>query len=357
MMRAVVKTGDGEVGYTQVPALPAPGPGEILIDVAAVGVCGTDRNEIAGTTGMIPRIPGHEVAGVVAAIGPAAPGVPITVAVGDRVVLETDAYLCRDCEWCRTEQFNRCPNRTGIGRSAHGGLAEQILIRADAAHRLPDTATLLEGALAEPLAVAVHSVLELPLGVEPGAVVVVIGPGAVGQLVAQVAHAAGARVVMLGRDRHAARLATARAAGAVDTFSTESDDVAGELGRLTGGRGADVVFECSGVPAEVQRGLALLGKGGRLGLVAMYAEPVEIDVMTVVNNELQVHGCRGKRASSFRTAMTLLGDGRLALLPVIGAVYGLEDWDRAVDDIGQGVKVVMLPGGAPLDAELPAHLA
>lgn len=355
-MRAVVKTGDGEVGFQEMPDLPAPGAGEILVDVAAVGVCGTDRAEIAGTTGMIPRIPGHEVAGVVAAIGPAEPGVPVSVAVGDRVVLETDAYLCRECEWCRTEQFNRCPHRTGIGRSAHGGLAERILIRADAAHRLPDGASLLAGALAEPLAVAVHSVLELPLGVEPGALVVVIGPGAMGQLIAQVARAAGARVVVLGRDRHADRLATAREAGAVAALSTESDDVAGEIDRLSGGRGADVVFECSGQVAEARRGLDLLAKGGRLGLVAFYKEPLELDAMQVINGELQVHGCRGKRASSFRTAMALLGDGRLSLEPVIGAVYGLERWDEAIEDVGRGVKVVMLPGGAPLDAELPAHL-
>ena len=355
-MRAIVKTGDGEVGVQEMPDLPAPGAGEILVDVAAVGVCGTDRAEIAGTTGLIPRVPGHEVAGVVAAIGPERPGVPVSVAVGDRVVLETDAYLCRECEWCRTEQFNRCPHRTGIGRTAHGGLAEQILIRADAAHRLPERATLLEGALAEPLAVAVHAVLELPLGVEPGSVVVVIGPGAMGQLVAQVSGAAGARVVVLGRDRHAAKLATARAAGAVAALSTESDDVAGELDRLTGGRGADVVFECSGSPGEVSRALELLGKGGRLGLVAFYDGALEIDANAVINGELQVHGCRGKRASSFRTAMALLGDGRLDLLPVIGAVYGLERWDEAIEDVGSGVKVVMLPGGAPLDAELPEHL-
>lgn len=355
-MKAIVKTGDGEVGLQQVADLTEPGPGTITVDVAATGICGTDRNEIRGTDGMIPRILGHEVAGVVAAIGEPVPGVPISVSVGDRVVMETDAYLCRSCHWCRTEQFNRCPHRTGIGRTAEGGLAEQINIRADAVHRLPGSVTLLEGALLEPLAVAVHSVLEGPFSVGPGSTVVVTGPGTMGQLVAQVATAVGARVVMAGLDRHESRLAVAKQNGAYASVSSDSTNVRALVDDLTDGMGADHVFECSGAVQQVRSGLDLLGKGGRLGLVAFYKEPLEIDAMQVVHNELEIVGCRGKRASSFRTALALLDEGRLDLSSLIGSVRPLEEWDEAIDEVGRGLKVIMVPGGAELDAPLPAHL-
>ncbi|MBM9433592.1 zinc-dependent alcohol dehydrogenase [Flaviflexus equikiangi] len=348
-MKAIVKTGDGQVGLREVPDLPPPGPGTITVNVAATGICGTDRGEIAGTDGLIPRILGHEVAGVVAAIGGPVPGVPIAVSVGDRVVLETDAYLCRSCHWCRTEQFNRCPSRTGIGRTADGGLAEQITIRADAVHRLPETVSLLEGALLEPLAVAVHAVLEGPFAVGPGRTVVVTGPGTMGQLVAQVAGAVGARVLVIGLDRHEKRLHTARRNGAFAAVSAETTDVPALINGVTGGMGADVVFECSGAISQAAAGLDYLGKGGKLGLVAFYKEPLTIDAMTVVHNELEVVGCRGKRASSFRTALSLLDGGRLSLSSLIGSVRPLEEWDEAIDEVGQGIKVVMTPGGAPLD--------
>lgn len=355
-MKAVVKTGDGQVGLQEVADLPAPGPGTITVNVAATGICGTDRNEIQGTDGMIPRILGHEVSGVVAAIGDEVPGVPVGVSVGDRVVMETDAYLCRSCHWCRTEQFNRCPNRTGIGRTAEGGLAEQINIRADAVHRLPDRVSLLDGALLEPLAVAVHAVLEGPFNVGPGSTVVVTGPGTMGQLVAQVCTAVGARVIMVGLDRHEARLQVSKENGVYAAVSSDSVDVRGLIDSLTDGMGADHVFECSGAVSQVRDGLGYLGKGGKLGLVAFYKDPLTVDAMQVVHNELEIVGCRGKRASSFRTALALLDEDKLALSSLIGSVRPLEEWDAAIDEVGRGLKVIMTPGGAALDSELPAHL-
>ncbi|MEZ7898371.1 MAG: zinc-binding dehydrogenase [Flaviflexus sp.] len=355
-MRAIVKSGDGQVSVQEVADLPGPGPGEVTVNVAATAICGTDRNEITGTTGMIPRIMGHEVCGIVAAVGEPVPGIPIGASVGDRVVLETDAYLCRSCHWCRTKQYNRCPNRTGIGRTANGGLAEQITIRSDAVHRLPDNVSLLEGALLEPLAVAVHSVLEGPFEIGPDSTVVVIGPGTMGQLCAQVVAAVGARVIVVGLERHEARLKVAKETGAHYTVSSGADDVRALVSELTGGMGVDYVFECSGSVDQVVDGLSYLRKGGMFGLVAFYKDPLVVDAMTIMQNELNVVGCRGKRPSSFRTALALLRNGHLNLLPVIGAVHCLDEWDLAIEEVSRGVKVVMTPGGAPLDTELPDHL-
>ena len=130
---------------------------------------------------------GHEVAGVIREI---APDVETSLAVGDRVTVETDAYRCGRCEYCRKEEYNRCPYRLGIGTTVDGGLADQLVMPVETLHKLPDGLSLAAGALSEPLAVSVHAVIEQSPSLA-GEVVVVIGPGAIGMLCAQVAHAVG----------------------------------------------------------------------------------------------------------------------------------------------------------------------
>src|SRR5690349_20073056 len=128
IMRGLVKfaSGPGNVELREVPE-PELGPGQILIDVAAVAICGADRLAIeAGQDhGKVPRVLGHEVSGVISGI---APDVDSDLAVGDRVTVETDAYLCHTCTYCRREEYNRCPHRLGIGTTADGGLADQLVM-------------------------------------------------------------------------------------------------------------------------------------------------------------------------------------------------------------------------------------
>ena len=157
----------------------------------------------------LPVILGHEVAGRISAI---APDVTTALVVGDRVTVETDAYRCGRCVYCRREEYNRCPYREGIGTTVDGGLADQLVMPVETVHRLPDGVSLVAGALTEPLAVAVHAVVERSPSLA-GEVIVVFGPGAIGLLCAQVARAVGATVVLVGRSRHADRLALARRFG------------------------------------------------------------------------------------------------------------------------------------------------
>ncbi|MCV7225115.1 alcohol dehydrogenase catalytic domain-containing protein [Mycolicibacterium komossense] len=200
-MRALVKyeSGPGNVALCEI-ASPATQPGHVLIDVAYGAVCGTDRLAVEGGHDFhVPRTLGHEASGVVAALGAGLRRDDLQV--GTRVTVETDAYLCMRCEYCLREEYNRCPSRRGIGTTADGALAEQLSIPERAVHALPDSVGLLAGALTEPLAIAVHAVIEQSPSLA-GQVVVVIGPGAIGQLCAQVAHAVGATVVLVGRSRH-----------------------------------------------------------------------------------------------------------------------------------------------------------
>lgn len=340
-MRALVKyaSGAGNVALREVDT-PACGPEQILIKIAAVAICGTDRAAVEGSHDyLIPRILGHEASGVIAAIG--ADAERSDLAVGDRVTVETDAYLCMSCLYCKREDYHRCRTRKGIGTTANGALAEYLAMPARAVHKLPDSVSLTAGALSEPTAIAVHAVIERSPSLA-GQVVVVIGPGAVGQLCAQVAKAAGATVVLAGRSRHVEQLAAARRAGIHYTLDTEVYDLAEFVASLTDGYGAHSVFECSGGKGVLETVGPVLRKGGRIVLVAFYRTPPEPIVDYLIQNELELVGSRGKRPSSFRTALRLMGDGFLDMDAVIGATLSLAQWEEGLRLVSQGVKVVLM---------------
>lgn len=338
-MRALVKfaPGPGNVAVREVPA-PELTAGKVLIDVGAVAICGTDRSAIAKGHGMtVPRTLGHEVAGTIREI---APDVETPLQVGDRVTVETDAYRCGHCEYCRKEEYNRCPHRLGIGTTVDGGLADQLVMPVATLHKLPDGLSMAAGSLSEPLAVAVHGVVEQspPLA---GEVVVVIGPGAIGMLCAQVARAVGATVVLVGRSRHADKLALAQRLGIPHTVDSETEDLAAVVSGVTDGYGAHSVFECSGADGVLEDVHTLLRKGGRVVLLAFFHRPPSIDVDKLINNELELVGSRGKRASSFRTALRMVEAEQIDLEPVIGARLPLDEWEKGIELVSQGVKVVL----------------
>jgi L-iditol 2-dehydrogenase len=329
--------GPGNVAVQEVPA-PELATGKILIDVHAVALCGTDRSAIAGGEGMrLPVTLGHEVSGTITAI---APDVDTHLKVGDRVTVETDAYRCGRCEYCRKEEYNRCPYRLGIGTTVDGGLADQLVMPADTVHKLPDNVSLVAGALTEPLAVSVHAVVERSPSLA-GEVVLVVGPGAIGLLCAQVAKAVGATVVLVGRSRHADRLAIARGLGIHHTIDSETQDVEAFVKSLTDGYGAHSVFECSGGPDVLEGAGSLLRRGGRIVLVAFVTKQPSVDVDRLINHELELVGARGKRPSSYRTALRLMEAGQVDLERVIGARLPLDEWEMGIELVAGGMKVVL----------------
>jgi L-iditol 2-dehydrogenase len=339
-MRALVKrsAGRGGLELSDVPE-PELRAGAVRVRPAAVGICGTDRLALEGAYDYpTPLILGHEVAGVVTELGDGVD--PEEVAVGDRVTLETDAYVCGRCPYCRGELYNNCPYRKAIGTTADGGLADSLVIRAPAVHRLPERVSLVAGALVEPLAIAVHAALERSApGV--GDLVVVVGPGAIGLLVAQVARSAGAHVLLVGRRRHADRLALARRLGVDRAVDSESEDLAAAIAELSGGLGADLVYECSGAASVVADAPALVRKGGRLVLVAWFGDTrPPLDVHEVIERELDVAGSRGKRPSSYRRSLALLADGRVDVESVVTHRLPLERWEHGFSLLGGGRKVV-----------------
>lgn len=340
-MKALVKfdSGPGSVALREVPA-PALRDGSVLIKVSAVAVCGTDRLALTGgQDSNTPRILGHEVSGIVESIAPDVnrddldPGVAVTV--------ETDAVLCGVCEYCRLEQANRCPDRRGIGTTTDGGLAEYLVMPERAVHRLPPGLDLITGALTEPTAVAVHAAIEQspPLA---GRTVVVIGPGAIGLLTAHVAAAVGAQVILVGRSRHLSRLNLAtEKLGVSHIIDSQATNPTEEILRLTHGYGAHTVFECSGSSDELTRAPTLLRRGGRVVMVAFYKEAPGWDINDLMNREIEIVGSRGKRPSSYRTALAMMHGGQLQPEHVVDRVLPLDRWVEGLEAVSHGEKVVL----------------
>jgi L-iditol 2-dehydrogenase len=343
-MRAVVKTatGPGALELREVDR-PTPDRGQVLLAVRAAALCGTDVHIAHGSIPVnAPLILGHELAGVVAEVGAGVIG----VAVGQRVTTETDASFCGVCAFCRAGDQHLCPSRKAIGTSSPGGLADFVAIPASGVHPLPDGVDFVAGALTEPLAVAVRAVVERG-AIEAGDEVVVIGPGTIGLLVAQVAMSRGATVTVAGLDRHEARFRLARELGVPRTVAL---DVASSFDEIFGGRdglGVDVVIECSGASEAVDAGLRLLRKSGRMILVAFTpgrAVPMDLDL--VVQRELAVVASRGKRPSCFRIALNLLETGRVRTLPLVSHRFQIDGYAAAFETAGRsGTKVVVEIGG------------
>jgi 2-desacetyl-2-hydroxyethyl bacteriochlorophyllide A dehydrogenase len=331
-MRAVVIERPGSFLVTDMPD-PVPGPGEILVRVECCGICGTDLHILDGEFPPTPYpiTPGHEFAGTVAALGPS---VRPPLAVGSRVAVDPSLY-CGYCRRCRAGRDNLCENWAAIGDTVSGAFAEYVAVPAVNAYLLPDHLDFQNGAMAEPLACAVHGMRRLgPVSGDP---VLVIGAGTMGLLLLQLLLNAGAGPVTVV-DRAASRLEVARKLGAASTVSGT-----GELS----GSGFEVVVDATGVPAVIEAGLGLLGRGGRLLIFGVSPGDARISVspFRVYNDELIITGSMAI-LRSFGQAVDLLASGAVDPRPLLAEPLPLDSFGEAVDRVraGQGVKWHIQPG-------------
>jgi L-iditol 2-dehydrogenase len=341
-MEALMKVAPG-VGNVELRTIeePGPGPGQALIEVRAAGICGTDLHIYHDEFRTRPPVVmGHEVAGVVAALGAGVVG----ISVGERVTTETYFSTCGTCRFCRAGRPNLCVDRMSIGSAVNGGFARYVVVPARNLHRLPAGVDDVAGALTEPLACVVHGVLEQaqPL---PGDLVVVAGPGAIGLLTLQTVRSAGARAVVLGTSQDERRLELARQLGAEHTVNVERDDPATLVGELTDGRGADVVYECSGAGPAAQQLLRLVRRAGRYAQVGLFGKPVAWDLDQICYKELTVTGSNASTPTAWPRALALLAAGQVQTAPLVSDIFALREWRQAFDAFEQkrGVKLVLQP--------------
>jgi L-iditol 2-dehydrogenase len=343
-MKALVKTAPG-AGNLEIRDIPEPtaGPGQVIIEVTATGICGTDIHIQRGEyTSVPPVVLGHEVTGRIAEIGEGVTGWQ----PGERVITETYFSTCGHCRACLAGQINLCPNRRSIGTHVNGGFTRYLRVPAIKVHRLPASIDDRSAALTEPLACCVHGVLELA-GVTPGDVVVLSGPGAIGLLCLQVAKAAGGRLIVVGTAADEGRLDLARQLGADHTIVAGRDDVAGFVDDLTDGLGADVAIETAGAAPSVAQCLRVLRRGGTFCQVGLFGVPITLDYDLIPLHEIRLIGSFAQVPSSWTRALTLLAEGKVRAAPLVTSLRPITEWQEAFEAFStrRECKMLLTPAG------------
>jgi L-iditol 2-dehydrogenase len=314
-----------EYKHLKLEDLPVPvcGPRDVLIRVAACGICGSDVHGYDGSTSrrIPPIVMGHEAAGVVAAVGTEV----AAIAPGDRVTFDSTVY-CAKCEFCLSGEVNLCEDRQVVGVSCGdyrraGAFAEFIAVPEYIVYKLPPSLSFADAAMLEAVSVALHAVKLSQI--EGGETALVIGAGMIGLLVLQAARAAGCSQVLVA-DVDATRLAMAVTLGATGTLDASDKDMIGEVLRITSGCGVDVVFEAVGRSETVAAAIDCVRKGGTVALIGNVAPQVSIPLQKVVTRQIRLQGSCAS-AGEYPEAMELVSSGRIKVAPLISAVAPLRD--------------------------------
>jgi len=344
-MKALVLEDYNRLELKEIPP-PVPAPGELLIRVAACGICGSDVHGYDGSSGrrIPPLVMGHEAAGTVAAVGAAVAG----FSPGDRVTFDSTVF-CGACPFCQRGEINLCDHRQVLGVSCGeyrraGAFAEFVTVPERIAHRLPDSLSFAEAAMLEPTAVALHAVAVSQL--HGGETALVLGAGMIGLLTLQAARAGCSRVFIADID--ATRLDLARQLGATDVLHLSGPDLAREILAQTGA-GVGVAFEAVGRQETIDTAIAAVRKGGTVTLIGNIAPQVTIPLQAVVSRQLRLQGTAAS-SGEYPQAIDLIARGVIQVKPLITAVAPLEDGPRWFDRLHAHepylMKIVLTPEAA-----------
>lgn len=304
--------------------VPSPGPGEVLLETRLVGLCGSDLNTFRGLNPMVsyPRIPGHEIAAVIAASGP---GVPAQFHAG-RAVTVSPYTSCGQCSSCRRKRPNACQFNQTLGVQRDGAMANFFVAPWEKLY-IADGLSLPELSLVEPLGVGFHAVTRA--GVEPSDFVAVIGCGTVGLGAIAAAAARGAVTIAVDIDDH--KLDTARQAGAAHSVHSGRSPLAESLKELTGGLGPDVVIEAVGTPATFRAAVEVVAFTGRVVYIGYAKEPVSYETKLFVQKELDIRGSRNS-LDEFPAVIEMLRGGRFPVAATISRTVNLGSAGQALTD-------------------------
>ncbi len=309
MMQAAVCTGLETMEIQSVP-VPKPGPGEVLVEVKATGLCGSDVDGYVGHHPMIewPIILGHECSGIIAAVGS---GVK-EWQPGDAVVVEP-FFTCKTCSACKRGQYNLCVDLKIIGHQIPGSLAEYVLAEAGFVHRKPANLSFAEAALSEPVSGALHAVERT--GIRLGDQVVVIGCGTIGSLAMQHALNKGAEVMI--SEPMAFKREAAKNLGVHQVVDPTSESLRDRVQAWTSGVGADCVIEAVGLPETLAETVKLVRRGGTVMLIGWSGQESDaIDLTTVTLDELTLLGTLGF-CHDYPTSLKLMGQNKVTVAPLL----------------------------------------
>ncbi|MCA9086568.1 MAG: galactitol-1-phosphate 5-dehydrogenase [Planctomycetaceae bacterium] len=343
-MKALLLSEYKKLQVTEIP-VPEIAPDEVLVQVRACGICGSDIHGWDGSSGrrIPPLVMGHEAAGVVAAVGRDVKG----YAEGDRITFDSTVW-CGKCRYCLGGRPNLCDNRMVLGVSCgdyrrYGCFAEYVNVPARICCHLPKNLSFEHAALIEAVSVAVHAANRTPVSL--GDTAVVVGSGMIGLLVIQAIKQKGCSQV-IATDLNDARLEVARKLGATTTINVGKEDAVARVKELTNGRGADVALEVVGSTATIRSAIDCTRKGGSVTIVGNLAPTIELPLQSVVTRELNIFGSCAS-SGEYPACVDLLASGMIRVEDMITATAPLEqghDWfARLYDGESNAMKVVLCP--------------
>lgn len=311
--------------------LPTMGSDDVVLDVAAVGVCGSDLHQWTAQHSWPVNYPvtlGHEFAGVISQIGDRVVG----FREGDRVCSETAAVIDSNSPMTRVGRYNLDPNRKGFGYGVNGAMTRQVRVPARCLHRVPENLSLSLAALTEPCCVA-FSAVATNVEVLPGDRVLVLGPGPIGLLCGAVAKLRGAEVAVVGLPRDAKRLKIAQELGCL----VFDDAAQAELWSMErDGLGCDGVVDAAGISQTLQLAIKTIRPGGWISKVGWGRDPIGFSLDPLVQKNVTLQGSFSHTWAIWERVLTLLASGALPAQKIVGGVWPLEDWHSAFESMHSG---------------------
>jgi L-iditol 2-dehydrogenase len=326
-MRALLLDAERHLSLVDVPIPALEHPSDVLVRVRAVGICGSDLHGYLGVTGRRtpPLVMGHEATGDVVAVGP---GVR-DLRPGERVATNTIA-ACGHCRPCLAGERALCEHRRILGMDAPGAYAEYVVWPEDSLPRLPDALSYEAGALAEPLAVALHAVNLA--AIKPGDAVLITGGGPIGVLVHLLVRIAGAGTIIVS-DLQPDRLRAARAFGADVVVDAGAADPVAVAREHTGGSGVDVAIEAVGAGVTARQTIAAVRNAGTVVWLGNSENLIEVEMQAIVTRNLTLRGSYGMTGEEFDRALALLADGRLPVDDIVNRYATLDEGPQLFEQL------------------------
>jgi L-iditol 2-dehydrogenase len=320
---------------------PEIGPEDVLLEVQAVSVCGSDLHQWTADHSWpvnYPVVLGHEFGGLIRQLGERV----THWKADDRVVSETAAVIDPDNPMTRRGLYNLDPTRLGFGYGVNGAMTRFVRVPARCLHRIPDQLSFEKAALTEPCCVAYNAVA-VNSDIRPGDRVLVLGPGPIGLLCAIMAQLRGAVVALAGLDRDAARLKIADQYGMTTIMGDATDWV--KTGAGADGLGVDGVIDAAGVSATLKAAGEFVRPAGWITKVGWGPQPMNFSLDAIVQKNVRLQGSFSHNWPIWERVLALLASGQLNIDPVIGGVFGLDQWHDAFEQMHGGhiVKAVIKP--------------
>lgn len=328
------------VGIREVP-VPGIGEADVLLDVRAVGICGSDVHQWTGTHSWPVNYPctlGHEFSGVIVRVGARV----TSFQEGDRVTSETAAVIDPTSPFTRQGRYHLDPSRLGFGYGVDGAMARFVRVPERCLHAIPQGVSFERAALTEPCSVAYHAVC-VQTRIHPGDHVLVLGPGPIGILCGVMARLSGAgRVLMSGLESDAQRFGVAERMGLDTVVADEAVDAARALGD---GLGADVVIDAAGVSKSFSTAMDAVRPGGQITKVGWGKRPLDVSLDPIVQKAVTLQGSFSHYWEIWERVLRLLATEQLDVEPLINVVTPLKEWEDAFVRMhsGEYVKAVLTP--------------